>query len=144
MYRRASDFPQYLRHCDAAHMQDVPEIPVGTFVLVLSRTFADLGWAPVVFDEQHFGDHRIGCFTYVHPDCLQYFSPLHDDAALIGRAGWRNKSRPTQDLGDRFFGVRRINGLLIRDARWYGSQSSGVYKGYCYSVVSSMARVPLV
>ena len=54
VYRRANDFHQCFRHREAADMQDVSELPIGTFFLVLSRMSADLGWAPVVANEQRF------------------------------------------------------------------------------------------
>ena len=58
----------------------VSDLGVGSYVLVLPRRSEDLGWAPVVVNE-NTGSRKLARLTWFHPQCLEYVTS--DSNAIV-------------------------------------------------------------
>ena len=125
---------------------DVSELELGTFVLVLPLLCSDLGWAPVVVNEyqrhedRENADRYYACFTWIHPQCLEFISINHTHVITIGHTLDRNRYPSSHDIGKESPGTRRHHNSLVLDARWPGHQGIWGCKGYCYNVVVELMR----
>ena len=133
----ASTYVQSFRGWNANECRDVEELPVGTYVIVLRGERSDLGWLPVVVNDER-GKAR---FTWVHPQSVRVF---HDSECggqiIVGHTLSRGRHRPAPDLGDfgqrgRTCGVLEVNDQLVLDARWTGrvSEYNDLSDGRCNS-----------
>ena len=138
VFRLASDYPVSFRDWVSANCEDVEELPVDKYVLLLPSIKSDLGWAPVI-THGDFGAR----FTWVHPDCVS----LVDHASLggvilVGHTDERGPYPPSHCIGMRAPGVRIFNEELVLDARWKGrgENDSDDCSGYCTSTCIDFAR----
>ena len=140
----ASTYVQSFRGWNANDCGDVEELPVGTYVIVLRGERSDIGWLPVVVNDER-GKAR---FTLVHPQSVRVF---HDSELggqiTVGHTCYRGRHRPAPDLGDfgqreRTCGVLEVNEQLVLDARWTGRGQTDTpgCSGFCASVCAETAK----
>ena len=146
--KRASDYFIAFETYTIRHCADVEELPVGTRVLVLPLEDADVAWAPVVVDDDHYGAR----FTWHHPECIRLF-PLSElgGCVTVGHTRQRNRNAPSHIIATYGTGVYDVSSAgcprdLVLDARWEEvdtrTRITNFCTGWCACVCVETASLP--